>query len=201
MSTTDTDVLYTATVAERRRLVTMLEGLPRTDWDRASLCEGWRVREVAAHLTMAYRYSGWAVAYGVVKARGSFARFADRAARHDASVMSDTDLLRSLADNVEHPWRPPGGGQAGALSHDVIHGLDITEPLGLDAPPVATIRHVLDHAGPRSLKFFGVNLDGHRLEATDSDWQLGQGEPIRLTSREILLVITARKPLPDPANA
>lgn len=71
MSTTDTDVLYTATVAERRRLVTMLEGLPRTDWDRASLCEGWRVREVAAHLTMAYRYSGWAVAYGVVKARGA----------------------------------------------------------------------------------------------------------------------------------
>ncbi len=199
MSTSDTDVLYAATVAERRRLVTVLERLAPTEWDRASLCEGWRVREVTAHLTMAYRYSGWAMARGIVKARGSFARFADRAARHDASVMSDTALLRSLANNVEHPWRPPGGGQAGALSHDVIHGLDITEPLGLDAPPVATIRHVLDHAGPRNLKFFGVDLGGRRLEATDTDWHLGQGDPLRLPAKDILLLITARKPLPDPA--
>lgn len=192
------ELLYAATVAERRRLVTVLRGLEPTDWDQASLCEGWRVREVAAHLTMAYRYSGWAVAGGIVKARGSFARFADRAARDDASVMSEGHLLESLANNVEHTWRPPGGGQAGALSHDVIHGLDITEPLGLDGPSIATIRQVLDHAGPRNLKFFGVSLDGHRLEATDTDWHLGLGDPIRLPAKDILLLITARKHLPDP---
>lgn len=196
---TTAEVLYAATVAERRRLVTVLEELEPAGWDRASLCAGWRVREVTAHLTMAYRYSGWAVAGGVFKARGSFARFADRAARHDASVMSEEELLGSLANNVEHRWRPPGGGQAGALSHDVIHGLDITEPLGLDAPSVPTIRHVLDQSGPRNLKFFGVDLGGHRLEATDTDWHLGQGDPVRLTAKEILLLITARKPLSDPA--
>lgn len=197
-TSTSTEVLYTATVAERRRLVTVLEGLEATDWDQASLCEGWRVREVAAHLTMAYRYSGWTVAWGVVKARGSFASFSDRAARDDASVMSEDTLLGSLANNVEHAWRPPGGGQAGALSHDVIHGLDITEPLGLEGPSVATIRHVLNHTGPRNLKFFGVDLVGHRLEATDTDWHLGQGDPVRLTAKDILLLITARKPFPDP---
>jgi uncharacterized protein (TIGR03083 family) len=197
MPTTNTDTLFAATVAERRRLVTVLEGFAHTDWDAASLCAGWRVREVVAHLSMSYRYSRWAVARGIVGARCSFARFADRAAKHDAGVMSDAELLQSLASNVEHRWRPPGGGQAGALSHDVIHGLDITEPLGLGPPPVATIRHVLDHAGPRNLKFFGVDLHGHQLQATDTDWQLGQGDPIRLTAKDILLVITARKPLPD----
>ncbi|MDJ0363402.1 maleylpyruvate isomerase family mycothiol-dependent enzyme [Rhodococcus sp. H29-C3] len=195
-----TEVLYAVTVAERRRLVAVLQGLEPAGWDHASLCEGWRVREVTAHLTMAYRYSGWAVGWGVVKAHGSFARFADHAARHDASVMSADDLLRSLATNVEHTWRPPGGGQAGALTHDVIHGLDITEPLGLEAPPIATIRHVLDHFGPRNLKFFGVDLDGHRLEAADTNWHLGRGETIRLLAKDILLLVTAREPLPDPTT-
>lgn len=194
----NTDELFTANVAERRRLVALLEGIAPDEWGRDSLCEGWRVREVAAHLTMAYRYSGWAVVRGVLGARGSFSRFADQAAARDVVTMNDQELLQSLADNVEHPWRPPGGGQAGALSHDVIHGLDITEPLGLAGPPVATTRLVLDHAGPRNLKFFGIDLTGYRLEATDTDWQLGDGEPIHLTAEDALMVITGRTSLPRP---
>lgn len=195
----NTDELYCATVAERRRMVALLERIEPGDWSRASLCAGWRVREVTAHLTMAYRYSGWDVIRGVLGARGSFNRFADRAAQRDSETMTAEQLLRSMADNVEHPWRPPGGGQAGALSHDVIHGLDITEPLGLDGPPVATTRLVLDNAGPRNLKFFGIDLTGHRLVATDTDWQLGDGEPIHLTAKEALMVITGRAALPGTA--
>lgn len=42
------DTLYAAPVAERRRLITVLEGLTPRDWDRAALCDGWRVREVVA---------------------------------------------------------------------------------------------------------------------------------------------------------
>lgn len=197
MRTAHDDTLYAATVAERRRLVTILEGLAPDEWDRDSLCDGWRVREVVAHITMAYRYSGWSVFRGILKERGNFNRFADRAAKHDASVMTEGDLLQSLATNVENPWRPPGGGQAGALSHDVIHGLDITEALGLEPPPVETIRHVLGNSGPRNLKFFGVDLNSNELVATDADWKLGDGTPIRLSAKDILLVITARKSIAE----
>ena len=51
--------------------------------------------------------------------------------------MSADELLAAVRDNVEHRWTPPGGGVHGALSHDVIHGLDITVGLGLDrrVPP------------------------------------------------------------------
>jgi hypothetical protein len=38
------------------------------------------------------------------------------------------DLLRR---NIDNPWQPPGGGATAALSHDVIHGLDVTEAPGL----------------------------------------------------------------------
>lgn len=63
---------------------------------------------------------------------------------------------------------------------------------------MATTRLVLDHAGPRNLTFFGIDLTGYRLEATDTDWQLGDGEPIHLTAEDALMVITGRTSLPRP---
>jgi uncharacterized protein (TIGR03083 family) len=35
---------------ERQRLVSYLESLPDAAWDKPSLCEGWRVRDVVSHL-------------------------------------------------------------------------------------------------------------------------------------------------------
>ena len=58
----------------------------------------------------------------------------DRCARRDAAALSSAELTEALASNANHPWKPPGGGHIGALTHDVIHGLDITEALGLRLP-------------------------------------------------------------------
>jgi hypothetical protein len=93
------------------------------------LCTGWRVREVAAHLSVPFRYSVPRVLTGMVRARGSFDRIADRYARHDAAAMTAAQLTAAIGDNADHPWKPPGGGFDGALSHDTIHGLDITVAL------------------------------------------------------------------------
>ena len=81
---------------------------------------------------MPFRYPLPRVMLEVVKARGNFDRMADRRARSDAAQLTPEQLLSSLRDNVEHPWAPPGGGPLGALSHDVIHGLDASAALGLD---------------------------------------------------------------------
>ncbi len=37
-------------------LADVLDALPAERWDIPSLCQGWRVREVVAHLTMPARY-------------------------------------------------------------------------------------------------------------------------------------------------
>ena len=42
-----------------------------------------------------------------------------------------TTLVDNARDDMLHRWTPPGGGQMGALTHVVIHGLDITVPLGV----------------------------------------------------------------------
>lgn len=193
-----TDPIARETAAERRRLADLYADLRPDQWAAPSLCAGWRVREVVAHVTLPYRHSAVRVLAGIAAARGDFNRFADRIARSDTARLSDAELLASLRDNVEHPWRPPGGGQAGALSHDVIHGLDVTEALGLPRPPADRVRLVLDAAGPRALAHFGTDLSGVRLVATDTDLALGDGpRVIELPAVDLVLRITGRAPVTE----
>jgi uncharacterized protein (TIGR03083 family) len=187
------DPIARETAAERERLADLYADLRPDQWSAASLCAGWRTREVVAHVTMPYRHSAFRVLRGIAAARGRFDRFADRIAREDTARVPDADLLDALRDNITHPWRPPGGGQAGALSHDVIHGLDVTEALGLPRPPADRVRAVLACAGPRALAYFGTDLTGVRLVATDTDLSLGDGpEVVELPATDLLLRITGR---------
>ncbi|TDD46499.1 maleylpyruvate isomerase family mycothiol-dependent enzyme [Nonomuraea terrae] len=187
--------------AERERLASLLAGLSDKGWDSPSLCSGWRIREVVAHITAPFRTNLPRLVAGLAAARFSFDRYADRAARKDTTRMSDAELLECLRANITNAWQPPGGGPAGALSHDTIHGLDITEPLGLPSPPVERVALVLATANDRSLSYFGVDLTGMQLRGTDADIRLGEGEPVDMPVKDILLTITGRRPLPRPRTA
>jgi uncharacterized protein (TIGR03083 family) len=183
-----------AVVAERRELAEMLGELTPGQWDAASLCAGWRVREVVAHMTMPFRMSAPAFLAEMARDFGNFNRMADRVARRDAARLGPAELHACLRDNVEHPWRPPGGGPVGALSHDVIHGLDISVGLGLDRrPPVERVGMILDNMRARNVSFFGVDLSGVRLEATDHRWAMGDGATLRGTAQDLLLVVCGRR--------
>ncbi|MGX6601442.1 maleylpyruvate isomerase family mycothiol-dependent enzyme [Micromonosporaceae bacterium Da 78-11] len=183
-----------AVVAERTELAEMLGGLSAAQWDAPTLCAGWRVREVVAHMTMAFRMSTPRFVLEMLKARGDFNRMADVVARRDTAAMTADDLLASLRANVAHPWSPPGGGTTGALSHDVIHGLDISVGLDLDRrPPPERVGLVLGALGARNLEFFGTDLSGVRLEATDLDWSHGAGDPLRGAAQDLLLAICGRR--------
>ncbi|MBF6399032.1 maleylpyruvate isomerase family mycothiol-dependent enzyme [Nocardia cyriacigeorgica] len=183
-----------AVIAEQRRYLTeVLGGLDEAGWNSPTLCAGWRVREVVAHITMPYRLSLPGFVLGMIKARGNFNRMSDRSARADAAELTSSQLLTCLHDNVNHPWKPPGGGFVGALSHDVIHGLDITVGLGLDdVLPEHRIRPVLESVQPKQVKYFGVDLTGVQLRADDLDWTYGTGTPLTGRAQDLLLVLCGR---------
>ena len=188
------DTIRDMIAAQRAELAEVLAGLPGPGWDEPTLCAGWRVREVVAHITMPFRYSRGRFALELARSRGRFNEMADRVARHDAARMSLTELAEAVSSNAGHPWKPPGGGYAGALAHDLIHGLDITVPLGIDRPvPEERLRLVLPGSlTDRSVKFFGVDLDGMELRAQDMDWTLGSGTPLTGTGADLLLVLCGR---------
>jgi uncharacterized protein (TIGR03083 family) len=186
--------LMPTVAAQRREFGDVLEGLPESDWNAPSLCSGWRVREVVAHMTMPFRYPAPRFLGEMVRSRGNFARMADRVARRDARAPIGT-LLDGWRTNEDHPWKPPGGGLKGALTHDVVHGLDITIPLGIEHPvSEQALRVVLDHATtPLSLKHSGLDVTGIRFEADDLDWAFGDGKPLHGRARYLLMVLMDRR--------
>jgi uncharacterized protein (TIGR03083 family) len=119
----------------------------------------------------------------------------DRVARRDAAALSAADLLSALRDNVTNPWQPPGGGYLGALTHDVIHGLDVTVPLGIGRRvPEDRLRAVLDAiASPKARKHFGTDLNGVELKAEDIDWASGSGQLLSGAGQDLALVLCGRK--------
>ena len=42
------------------------------------------------------------------------------------------------------------------------------------------------------MKFFGTDLDGIELRASDMDWALGSGVPLEGTASDLLLVLCGR---------
>ena len=58
----DRDQVWQVIDAQRMNLAALLEQLPAGDWRQPSLCAGWTVRDVAAHLTLQQVGPGGAIA-------------------------------------------------------------------------------------------------------------------------------------------
>jgi uncharacterized protein (TIGR03083 family) len=172
----------------------LADGAPDA-WDAPSLCEKWQVRHVVAHVTMPTRLTPEQFGAEMAAAGGDFGVLSDRIAERDASLPV-ADLLAQLRSPGLHAWQPPGGS-AGALSHAVIHSLDVT--LALGKPPVAPVEAataVLDQLTAAQGGLFGVDLSGTRLEAADADWSWGSGQPMRADSGALVALLSGRT-LPD----
>jgi uncharacterized protein (TIGR03083 family) len=186
--------LLIAIAEVREQELMMLAALPAAQWDLPTLCEGWRVREVVAHQTMPFRYSGGRIALELLKSMGQFNRMADRLAKRDAATLSIKEQLASLRDNLGTPWKPPGGGLQGALCHDVIHGLDISTALGVDLHiPHEQVMLAIDQVTARTRNPFGTDLNGIELHAKDCDWTTGSGSTLDGSAQDLLLVYCGRK--------
>ena len=164
---------------EYTALADLLQAADPAVWDSPSLCQGWRTREVVAHMTMPARYDGPAFMAELAAVGGDFSRLSDVVAARDGALPTAV-LLADLRSAVLHEWQPPGGGVDGALIHCVIHGLDIVEAVPLDRyVPEHRIRSVLglvtDGAPADAPNLFGVDLRGVVLQADDMDWSSGSG--------------------------
>jgi uncharacterized protein (TIGR03083 family) len=187
----DTD--HRGVADECRALAGLLEAAPAAVWDAPSLCEGWRTREVVAHMTMPVRYPGPAFLAELEAAGGDFTRLSDTVAARDA-LRPTAALLADLRADALHAWEPPGGGSGGALTHCVVHALDIVEavPLGRHMPSGRIARVLELLAVPDTAPVFDVDLDGVALEADDLDWSLGGGATVRGPAQALVLVVAGR---------
>jgi uncharacterized protein (TIGR03083 family) len=190
---TDDTSLQPAVAAEFAALADLLDRATEAQWDTPSLCEGWRVREVVAHMTMAARYSQEEFMAELERCGFDFTRLSNEVAARDAALPA-AELVASLRSEVMRHWTPPGGGWHGALNHVVIHGLDATVPLGVPRrSPDATIRVVLDDLTTGGVgEHFGMGIGWRSLQATDLDWSYGSGAPLRGPAEYLAVALCGR---------
>ena len=175
-----------------RGLADLLSPTAVDAWDTPSLCEKRLVRHVIAHVTMPARLTPARFGAEMAAAGGDFTVLSETVARRDASLPV-ADLLDQLRSPELHGWQPPGGGAAGALSHAVIHSLDVT--IALDHPAVAPAEAattVLDQLTAANGTLFGVDLTDVRLEATDTNWSWGKGETVSADSGPLVALLSGR---------
>jgi uncharacterized protein (TIGR03083 family) len=182
---------------ERADFVSFLGTLTPADWDADSLCDGWRVRDVVAHVVA---YDTFAPSIGWHFLRASFS--VDRLNLRTADAWgkrSIDELLARLRANLI-----PGGitrliGWPVALQEAVVHHQDVRRPLRrMREIPSERVVAVLDCLiDPPFLAALPKRAMGLRLEATDIGWHWGDGPVVTGTGEAIMLALAGRASVLD----
>ncbi|HNM10229.1 MAG TPA: maleylpyruvate isomerase family mycothiol-dependent enzyme [Mycobacterium sp.] len=186
---------------QRAGLADLLESLTPEQWVAPSLCEGWRVRDVAAHLT----HSQMGPARVVVEALKSGFRFdpmINRLALEDNR--SQAEIVAALRAMVGSRKHIVGTKPLDPLTDVLVHGQDITVPLGIDRPmPPAAAAAAAERLWHMTFPTQPAKrLKGIRLVATDADFTEGHGHLLTAPIRDILMVLGGRpSPISDEVEA
>ena len=180
--------------AQRLELADLLEGLSGVQWEAPSLCAGWRVMDVAAHLALAPQPPSVLSMTGqFVRAGGRFNRLNhDLAVRH-AAVGPDR-LVSQLREFAASRRLPPVTDYRNTLFDVLVHGQDIALPLGRSlVMPAEAARAGADRVWAMGWPFWARRrLHGVRLSATDIDWTIGEGRVRSGPIAALLLLLTGR---------
>jgi uncharacterized protein (TIGR03083 family) len=179
---------------QRLAIADLLDGLSAEQWESPSLCAGWRVRDVAAHVSLVGLPPTPADLFMQgLRVRGNFHRLntamsVRRAARPTGQLVAD------LREHAGSRKVPAVSNHRNVLFDVLVHGQDIAVPLGLDLPMPA------DGAGEGATRVWTMGwpfwakrrLRGLRLTATDLDWAVGSGPDVTGSIRALLLLLTGR---------
>ncbi|MCK9895272.1 maleylpyruvate isomerase family mycothiol-dependent enzyme [Frankia sp. AgB32] len=191
----DETELAALTRGNRLMIADVLAGLDDAQWQAPSLCAGWTVGTLAAHLLQPMLVGFGQFVRVALRHRGDTNRTVDHLARQLAGrPRSQTveDLRRHAADRTN----PPRVGPIGPFAETCIHLRDIARPLALSVDvPAQHWRLLLTHlVAPRAARALIVpgTTAGLRLRATDTDWEHGAGTLVTGPAEALGMALTGR---------
>jgi uncharacterized protein (TIGR03083 family) len=178
--------------AGRASLADTIQGLTPDQWLTPSLCVGWSVGNMAAHLLSSAEQTPGHFMSGMLTSGFSFNRLMQRDidARAGLSPQQIADRLRQRTTTTN---KAPAS-TAVMLGEVVVHGEDLRRPLGLSAPVDADAANVcLDTYTKSSFPVGGKKrIAGLRLVSTDTGWTWGSGPEVTGPAMSLLLAMTGR---------
>lgn len=187
------DAVQAAVRAERLHLADLLDGLSPSEWSQPSLCEGWSVHDVAAHLTTTTRETPWDVLREVVRARFDFDRMTRDVARRLSAQHSPAETVARLRESAESTKRVVLSGPMDPLMDVVVHAQDIARPLGrVHSSPIEVVVACATYLAGNRLMGGPRRTRGLCLVASDTDWSYGAGAVVRGPAVDLLLAVAGR---------
>ncbi|MER8266124.1 maleylpyruvate isomerase family mycothiol-dependent enzyme [Streptomyces griseus] len=180
--------------AERAALIEDLARLEPGQWETPSLCAGWTVHDVAAHLVDTALTTRIGFVVGLARARFDFdlqnARGVER--ERGASPQETLERLRRVASRTTTPPAPLDT----RLVEEVVHGEDIRRAVGpvRSYPLEAVVRALrLQARTPESFGGARETVATVRLTATDADLSIGEGPDATGPALSLLLAVSGRR--------
>jgi uncharacterized protein (TIGR03083 family) len=202
MTPADIDAMWAAIDDQRARTVDLLERLTQDQWGHPSLCEGWTVRHVAAHLTLQQQSIGDALAF-VLRHPRMLRSLTLNATIHDsallqAQLLTTSEIIERIRAGIGSRRHNAFVTPLETLTDILVHSQDIAIPLGLELPmqPAAAAVAATRRWDTRHTWLASVNrripLDDYRLAATDTEWTKGDGPEVAGPIGGLLLLLTGR---------
>ena len=171
--------------------------LTEAQWDAASLCDGWRVRDVVSHMCLGYTTPMPSMVSMLARYRFNVDKgskeesiaFASAHATDEILAVFDSIHRQNIRKGISKVIKPKEG-----LVDHLVHHQDIRRPLGLPRPMpeerlVAALGVVPGLGGFVKAK---ARTAGLRLVAEDVSWSHGDGPEVRGSGEAILLAATGR---------
>lgn len=176
---------------ERADLAELLATLTPAQWETESLCTGWTVKDVVAHI-ISYEELGLP---GLLKrfAKGRVVR-ANEVGVAEYSAKSTGELLDFLNRHLRPQGLTAGFGGMIGLIDGTVHHQDIRRALGLPRTvPAQRLQRILPLVPGNPRLGAGRRIKGLRLRANDIDWEHGSGPEVTGTGEALLLAMTGRR--------
>lgn len=186
--------IWQVVLEERRVLIQDLEALPPQQWQTPSLCPGWDILDVLAHLVDTAKMTRLGFVRSMVSAGFDF----DRANAAGVARERAEDPRRTLTEfrAVASRTTTPPAPVATRLVEAFVHGEDIRGPVGIQrAYPVAQVVEALNHQLKTTVKIGGgkERAEGFHLVATDVAFEHGAGDEVRGSAIAILMAVSGRR--------
>ena len=188
----DFEQTWQAIAAQRLALAAELDRLTDDEWHTPSLCDGWTVRDVAAHLTLQELDLRTALTDFVRHPAGLNRAIRDAARRRAQRPTGElVAMVRASAGSRRHNV---GVTPRQTLIDALVHSQDITVPLGRPLPmPAGAAAEAATAVWDRGWPWHARRrFAGFRLRATDTDWSAGDGTPLEGPIDAILMLLTGR---------